>query len=99
MPAGLAAVSDNDLDQLDIDVCGDQPTSKWVDRPWTSRAGAGGGIHAVGHGYQQSTDARINDSDEEVKTGAVGALAPAATSIQSISLTAPPTIGTCHHGG
>ena len=48
--------------------------------------------------YYRSTDATITTSDTEVDTDAVGALAAAGTSEQSISLTAPATAGTYHYG-
>ena len=48
--------------------------------------------------YYLSTDATISGSDTEVGTDAVGALAAAGTSDQSISLTAPSTAGAYYYG-
>ncbi len=48
--------------------------------------------------YYRSTDATISDSDAEVGTDAVGALAAAGTSDQSIDLTTPSTDGTYYYG-
>ena len=48
--------------------------------------------------YYRSTDATISMADTEVGTGAVGALAAAGTSDESISLTAPLTAGTYYYG-
>ena len=48
--------------------------------------------------YYRSTDATITASDTELDTDAVGALAAAGTSAQSIDLTAPSTSGTYHYG-
>ncbi len=48
--------------------------------------------------YYRSTDATITTSDTEVGTDAVGALAAAGTSDQSIDLTAPSTAGTYYYG-
>ena len=48
--------------------------------------------------YYRSTDATITTSDIAVGTDPVGALSPAGTSAQSISLTAPSTAGTYYYG-
>ena len=48
--------------------------------------------------YYRSTDATITTSDTEVGTDAVGALAAAGTSSESISLTAPATAGAYYYG-
>ena len=48
--------------------------------------------------YYRSTDATITTSDTSVGTDAVGALAAAGTSSESISLTAPSTAGTYYYG-
>ncbi len=48
--------------------------------------------------YYRSTDATIATSDTELGTDAVGALAAAGTSDQSIDLTAPSTTGTYYYG-
>ncbi len=48
--------------------------------------------------YYRSTDATITTSDTELGTDAVGALAAAGTSEQSIDLTAPSTAGTYYYG-
>ena len=48
--------------------------------------------------YYRSTDATITTSDTEVGTDAVGVLAAAGTSEQSIELTAPSTAGTYYYG-
>ena len=48
--------------------------------------------------YYRSTDATITTSDTSVGTDAVGVLAAAGTSAQSISLTAPSTAGTYYYG-
>ena len=48
--------------------------------------------------YYRSTDATITKSDTEVGTDAVGTLAAAGTSDQSIDLTAPSTTGTYYYG-
>ena len=48
--------------------------------------------------YYRSTDSTISSSDTEVGTDAVGALAAAGTSAESISLTAPSTAGTYYYG-
>ena len=48
--------------------------------------------------YYRSTDATISTSDTEVGTDAVGGLAAAGTSDQSIDLTAPSTAGTYYYG-
>ena len=48
--------------------------------------------------YYRSTDATITTSDTSVGTDAVGALAVAGTSAQSIGLTAPSTAGTYYYG-
>ena len=49
--------------------------------------------------YYRSTDATITTSDTSVGTDAVGALAAAGTSSESISLTVPATAGTYYYGG
>ena len=49
--------------------------------------------------YYRSTDATISTADTEVGTDAVSALPSAATSNESISLTAPSTAGTYYYGG
>ena len=48
--------------------------------------------------YYRSTDATITTSDTSVGTDAVGTLAAAGTSSESISLTAPSTAGTYYYG-
>ena len=48
--------------------------------------------------YYRSTDATISTEDTEIGTDAVSALAPAGTSDESISLTAPSTAGTYYYG-
>ena len=48
--------------------------------------------------YYRSTDATISTGDTEIGTDAVSALAPAGTSDESISLTAPSTAGTYYYG-
>ena len=48
--------------------------------------------------YYRSADATITTSDTEVGTDAVGALAAAGTSSESISLTAPATAGAYYYG-
>ena len=48
--------------------------------------------------YYRSTDATITTSDTSMGTDAVGALAAAGTSSESISLTAPSTAGTYYYG-
>ncbi len=48
--------------------------------------------------YYQSTDATITTADAEVGTDAVGGLAAAGTSEESISLTAPSDAGTYYYG-
>ena len=48
--------------------------------------------------YYRSTDATITTADTEVGTDAVGALAAAGTSEQSIDLTAPSAAGTYYYG-
>ena len=48
--------------------------------------------------YYQSTDATISDTDTEVGTASVGALAASGTSDHSIGLTAPSTAGTYYYG-
>ena len=48
--------------------------------------------------YYQSTDATITSSDTAVGTDAVGGLATAATSSESIDLTAPSAAGTYYYG-
>ena len=48
--------------------------------------------------YYRSTDATITTSDTSVGTDAVGALAAAGTSGESISLTAPSSAGTYYYG-
>ena len=48
--------------------------------------------------YYRSTDATISSADTEVGTDAVSALIAAATSNESISLTAPSTAGTYYYG-
>ena len=48
--------------------------------------------------YYRSTNATISGADTEVGTDDVGALAAAATSDQSIDLTAPSTAGTYYYG-
>ena len=48
--------------------------------------------------YYRSTDSTISSSDTVVGTDAVGALAAAGTSDQSIDLTAPSTAGTYYYG-
>ena len=48
--------------------------------------------------YYHSLDATISTGDTEVGTDAVGSLAAAASSDQSISLTAPSTAGTYYYG-
>ena len=48
--------------------------------------------------YYRSTDATVSGGDTEVGTDAVGALAAASTSAESISLTAPSTEGTYYYG-
>ena len=48
--------------------------------------------------YYRSTDATITTSDTSVGTDAVGALAAAGTSSESISLTAPSSPGTYYYG-
>ena len=48
--------------------------------------------------YYRSTDASITTSDTSVGTDAVGALAAAGTSSESISLTAPSSAGTYYYG-
>ena len=48
--------------------------------------------------YYRSTDATVTTSDTSVGTDAVGALAAAGTSSESISLTAPATAGTYYYG-
>ena len=48
--------------------------------------------------YYRSTDATITTGDTEVGTDAVGALAAAGASDESISLTAPVTAGTYYYG-
>ena len=48
--------------------------------------------------YYQSTDSTITMSDTAVGTDAVGALAAAGTSVQSISLTVPATAGAYYYG-
>ena len=48
--------------------------------------------------YYRSTDATITASDTAVGTDAVGALSASGTSAQSISLTAPATVGTYYYG-
>ena len=48
--------------------------------------------------YYRSTDTTITTGDTEVGTDAVGSLAAAASSDQSISLTAPSTAGTYYYG-
>ncbi len=48
--------------------------------------------------YYRSTDAAISATDTEVGTDAVGGLAAAASSDQSITLTAPSTAGTYYYG-
>ena len=48
--------------------------------------------------YYRSTDATITTSDTSVGTDAVGALAAAGTSSESISLTAPSSAGTYYYG-
>ena len=48
--------------------------------------------------YYRSTDSTISSSDTQVGTDAVGALAAAGTSAESISLTAPSTAGAYYYG-
>ena len=48
--------------------------------------------------YYRSTNSTISDSDTEVGTDAVGALAASGTSAESVSLTAPSTAGTYYYG-
>ena len=48
--------------------------------------------------YYQSTDATITTSDTSVGTDAVGTLAASGTSAESISLTAPSSLGTYYYG-
>ena len=48
--------------------------------------------------YYRSTDATISTGDTQVGTGAVSGLAAAASSDQSISLTAPSSAGTYYYG-
>ena len=48
--------------------------------------------------YHRSTDSTITMSDTAVGTDAVGALAAAGTSVQSISLTVPATAGAYYYG-
>ena len=48
--------------------------------------------------YYRSTDATITTADTSVGTDAVGGLAPAATSSESIDLTAPSAAGTYYYG-
>ena len=48
--------------------------------------------------YYRSTDATISTADTEVGTDAVGSLAAAASSDESISLTTPSTTGTYYYG-
>ena len=48
--------------------------------------------------YYRSTDATITTSDTEVGEDAVGVLAAAGTSAQSVSLAAPSTAGTYYYG-
>ena len=48
--------------------------------------------------YYQSLDATITTSDTSVGTDAVGALAASATSAESISLTAPSSLGAYYYG-
>ena len=57
-----------------------------------------GGSAATTLRYYRSTDATITASDTELGTDAVGALAAAGTSNQSIDLTAPSTAGTYYYG-
>ena len=48
--------------------------------------------------YYQSTDATITTSDTSVGTDAIGVLAAAGTSAESISLTAPSSLGSYYYG-
>ena len=48
--------------------------------------------------YYRSTDATISGTDTEVGTDAVGSLAAAGTSDESIGLTAPASVGTYYYG-
>ena len=48
--------------------------------------------------YYRSTNATITDIDTEVGTDAVGVLAASRTSAESISLTAPSSVGTYYYG-
>ena len=48
--------------------------------------------------YYQSTDATITTSDTSVGTDAVGTLAASGTSVESISLTTPSSLGTYYYG-
>ena len=48
--------------------------------------------------YYQSADTTITSSDTEVGTSAIGEIAPASSSGQSIALTAPSTAGTYYYG-
>ena len=48
--------------------------------------------------YYRSTDAAITTSDMEVGTDAIGVLAAAGSSSQSVDLTAPDTSGTYYYG-
>ena len=64
----------------------------------TVRNAGDGGSPATTLRYYRSTDTTIATSDTAVGTDAVGTLAAAGTSAQSISLTAPATAGTYYYG-
>ena len=64
----------------------------------TVRNAGDGASEATTLRYYRSTDAEISSSDAEVGTEAVAELAASATSIQSVSLTAPTNAGTYYYG-
>jgi len=82
---------------LSVDDATQQPGKTFVLSATVSNTGDGESPSTTVR-YYQSTDATITTSDTSLGTDAVGTLAASGTSAESISLTAPSSLGTYYYG-